>query len=146
MTEAREMETLLQRYAGIDPPYPCWLGGDRADPGPDYCRECATERVKAGFGEFVDGGYDAAEAEHCCHCEGCGKLLDYFLTDYGVRDEMQHFHGRRLRSPLDREEAFHIARILEAAPNDKAVLRLGRRALKAASLASPSVTEQEKQK
>ena len=41
-------------------------------------------------GEHFGGGY-CMEEDSCEHCEKCGKLLDYTLTDYGVSSELEHF-------------------------------------------------------
>lgn len=111
-----EATDVLHRLAGIARatrvPFPCWLGGNGADQGPSYCRECAQKRVDAGEAEFVDGGWDQ-ENDGCCHCEDCGRLLDYTLTDYGVEEELEHFRGDRMRRAISPEQAYHLARLLE---------------------------------
>jgi hypothetical protein len=127
--DTRDLERALDSYANIDPPYPCWLGGDNVDAGELYCRPCAEKVVADGKAEFVDGGY-AHQTEDCCaHCHTCGQVLDYFLTEAGVGYELDHFSSVRFRSPLSRDDAFHVARVVEAAPDDPAAVRLAKRAV-----------------
>lgn len=92
-------------------PYPHWLGGDGADQGPSYCRECAQAHVDNGDAEFIDGGYQQ-DNDGCCHCEDCGRLLDYTLTDYGVEEELEHFKGDRMRRVVSPELAYHLTLVL----------------------------------
>ncbi len=113
---SRDVDSVLARLnalaAAAEVPYPHWLGGDEADQGPSYCAECAHEQVVAGNAEFVDGGWPQ-DNDGCCHCEDCGRLLDYTLTDYGVQEEMEHFKGSALVAPIEPELAYHLARLLE---------------------------------
>lgn len=118
---------VLERYSDIEPAPLCWLGGRDADQGPSFCPDCAEKRVLSGQAEFVDGGWSSGE-DHCVHCEDCGRELDYNLTAEGVSQEVCNFAHRRLRAPLNKHAAFHIARVLFAAPNDPDVKRLAVRA------------------
>ena len=126
----------LDAYAALEPEPICWTAGSKADQGSDYCRSCAERRVWASFaavpspgGLFVDGGWGGDESDGCAHCADCDCILDYYLTDFGVESELEHFHGRRLGAPVSRETAFHIARVIEAAPENERTLRLARRAV-----------------
>ena len=127
----KEAVVRLEQIANAeDVPYPHWLGGD-ADQGPSYCHECAQKQVDSGNGEFVDGGWPQ-DSDGSCHCEDCGRLLDYTLTDYGVGDELSHFKGIRLRGKLTPGTAYHLARLLEhhsEHPKVKSILPKVRRAL-----------------
>lgn len=115
---------LLERVASaVEIPYPHWLGGDGADQGPSYCRDCASKRVAAGEAEFVDGGW-MQDNDGCCHCEDCGRLLDYTLTDYGVEEELSHFKNDRMRGSVSPELAYHLARVLEQHREHPEVLTL----------------------
>lgn len=118
---SRDVDALLDRLNAIaaiaDVPYPHWLGGDEADQGPSYCNDCAQKQVVAGNAEFVDGGWPQ-ENDGCCHCEDCGRLLDYTLTDYGVQAEMEHFQGGIPAESIEPETAYHLARLLEQADHD----------------------------
>lgn len=96
----------------IDVPCPHWLSGDDVDQGPSYCYECATKHVSAGKAESVDGGWQQ-DSDRCCHCEDCGRLLDYTLTDHGIREELSHFKQDRLQGPMSPERSCHLSRILE---------------------------------
>lgn len=59
------------------------------------------------------------------------RALAGFLTDYGVDAELEHFRTVRFRKPLNREAAFHISRIIDAAPDNLKAQSLARRALAA---------------
>lgn len=104
-------------------PYPHWLGGDGADQGPSYCRDCASKLVAAGEAEFVDGGW-MQDNDGCCLCEECGRLLDYTLTDYGVEEELSHFKSVRLRGAMSPELAYQLSRVLEQHHEHPEVLAL----------------------
>lgn len=114
--EARS--ALINALGEFDPPYEYWLGGDDVDQGPSYCTQCAEKQVTAGNAQFVDGGW-LTEHDGCCHCDTCGQLLDYTLTDHGVESEIYHF----AENPpgTDSETIFHLLRLLEAAPDDAQV-------------------------
>lgn len=112
-TEAERLERKIFRFAKMRPEYPCWMGN--GDAGPSYCRACAKKRA-AETGDDVDGGYRRYENDGCCHCDLCGVVLDYELTEYGVFEEIEHFQKRRFRAPLNREEAYHIGCMLRDAP------------------------------
>ena len=114
-------EMLAELSKGIDPPYPCWLGGGDADQGPSYCRDCAQKKVNSGEAEFVDGGW-SQDSDTCVHCEDCGKLLDYALTEYGVAYELEHFQSSQPAVPMSAEDAYHLARLFDGAPDDPAVI------------------------
>jgi hypothetical protein len=57
-----------------------------------FCLDCVKKRRrKPVAGEnFLYAGY-IPEEDHSNHCERCGALLDYTLTDYGVDNELSHF-------------------------------------------------------
>ncbi|WP_339829429.1 hypothetical protein [uncultured Arenimonas sp.] len=120
---AQEVLTQLNRIAGeVEAPYPHWLGSP-ADQGPSYCFDCASARVSAGEANFVDGGWPQ-DNDGCCHCEDCGRLLDYTLTEYGVESELEHFRGTRFRRAINPELAYHLARLLEHHDDQPQVLKL----------------------
>lgn len=127
---SNEAARRLERYSGIEPAPLCWLGGDEVDQGPSYCPDCADKHVQAGRASFVDGGWPSSGEDGCIHCYDCGCILDYSLTPSGVSEELFHFASVRFRGRLSKERAFHIARLLDAAPSDGDVIRLGQRALR----------------
>lgn len=124
-----ELIRRLDDFAKIDPPCPRWLGGDNADAALSYCPECAEKAVAEGKGEFVDGGWNWDDSDDCCHCTTCGQLLGYSLTKYGVGCELEHFASNPPTRPLDADTAFHIARVVEAAPENAEALALGEKAV-----------------
>lgn len=114
----------LDRLAlGGDFPFPHWLGGDVVDQGPSYCRACADKKVVAGEAEHIDGGWQQEE-DGCCHCEECGRTLDYTLSDCGVNGELEHYLSNPPKSPLCAQEAYHLSRVLENYHHLPAVLAL----------------------
>lgn len=120
----------LDEISGLNPPDTRWMMD--GDAGPSYCPACA-EKKAAETNDRVDGGYRVMENDGCCHCDGCGALLTYTLTEYGVSEELFHFQRRRFRKPLHPEVAYHVARLVEAAPGNPKVLKIAARAIAAAT-------------
>jgi hypothetical protein len=73
-------------------------------------------------------------------CMRCGKRLNYSLSKYGVESELEHFAMYPPHAPIRGGEAWDIARIIEAAPDNEEALALGRAALKAAGIECEEVT------
>lgn len=119
-----EIERALFGFASIQPEYPCWMAN--GDAGPSYCFACATKKA-AETGDEVDGGYRRYENDGCCHCDICGVLLDYTLTEYGVSEELDHYERRRFRAPLHPEDAYHVGCLLRDAPENPNVIRVAKR-------------------
>lgn len=121
---------VLDAYADMSPKNPCWLDGDDANAGLSYCRDCAEKAVAAGDGDSVDGGWDWQKSDGCVHCETCGALLGYVLTEYGVEEELDHFsQDKSITTPLSKDVAFHVARVLEAAPEDSRAIAVASKAV-----------------
>lgn len=142
--EAAKLLETLESHALSDAPYPHWLCGDGYT-GSSYCGPCAKaelakqksinrnavkRKASKRVGFFVDGGWGSHEEDGCCHCETCGCLLAYVLTDYGVESELDHYSDTPF-PPVSETEAYHIARIVWGAPTDERVLELARRAVAA---------------
>lgn len=96
-----------------------WIHGD--DEGLSWCRKCAEKRIaelraeKPSKDICLDGGYDWPTSDGCAHCEDCGALLVYVLTDYGAQSELAHFEENGIgEAPLDPETAFHIQAMVNA--------------------------------
>lgn len=117
------LERFLLRYSELDPEPVCWLGGDDADRGFNYCRSCAEKIVAAGKAEFVDGGWDGHECDSVPYCEGCDCLLNASLTRHGVLEEMDYYKRSRSKHPLNQHDAWHIARLLLDAPDNEWIVR-----------------------
>ena len=109
---AKRIDWLSRMMCELMPPAEAeqlyWL---ESDPGPDLCRAHAIKRRADEFGLgphidrpwycrtelediFWDGiscHYPAAEAEGARFCEECGELLEFTLTDYGMKEELACF-------------------------------------------------------
>lgn len=108
---------LDEREAKAEMPY--WL---MEDTGASYCLDCIKKKkpdfdFHRDYGDFFDGGFDQEE-DGCSHCEDCGKLLEYSLTDYGVDEELEHFLDRDPFDWNDPDDCFHIARIAQGVFTD----------------------------
>ncbi len=97
-----------------------WINGDDDSDG-TYCDKCAE--VEYGFeardGTFIDGGF-SLESDGCVHCDRCGRLLEYSLTDAGAVYEINHYSENCVRV-LTAEEAAHIETALGACVDEPAV-------------------------
>lgn len=98
-----------------------WIGGSDNE-GSNYCEKCGLEKIAGLYAEwahtdkefFLDGGWEAHEADSCVHCEVCHALLEYTLTKYGVDSELDHYSRHMPRKGvLSQEEAYHIVAALE---------------------------------
>lgn len=148
---SREMERRLDAFAksgGIVPVRAYFIWGEfrvecdgkvlYSDEGLEYCCTCAEELLASVLpllpkDEHEEHRISATDLHHedtCKHCMVCGALLDYALNETGVASELDHYQSYKFTSRLLPGDAFHIARILEAAPTDPAVLHLARRALR----------------
>ena len=86
-----------------------------------FCKSCGSLLVQllkaAGAGRDGEGPglYPAGwpEEDGCLHCKICGSVLEYWLTDFGVQAEKEHFADDEPSFPLSREEAYHLARIAD---------------------------------
>lgn len=117
------LEALNKIAADIEVPYQHWLGGDNADQGPSYCRPCAERAVASGKAEFVDGGYQQDD-DGCSHCDDCGRLLEYSLTEHGAAAELEHFLASAPSAPISPDCAFHLIKLLECHNESPEVLEL----------------------
>ena len=114
-----------------------WL---MSDAGPSYCWECAlkarTDEVGLGplldphkpsylrteyedvYLRGIDGGeWYSAENDGSCYCYTCGKLLHYWLTDYGIDEELAGFESSEFGEGLY-EIAYGLDRLFELVDDD----------------------------
>lgn len=124
------LSRLFDEYANLSPEGPYWVEGDDGDDGYDYCRKHALEKIEKAGGH-LSGGY-SRENDSCCHCATCGVLLDYSLTDHGQQSELEHFKTIKFRrnKTLDRQTAYHLARMLYGMDDDMDALRVAARAIR----------------
>lgn len=59
--------------------------------GEDFCYECITKQYSPEDRNETWEGGGIFESDGTVHCETCGQLLQYTLTDYGVTAELVHF-------------------------------------------------------
>lgn len=122
---------LFDKYADLQPEDPHWICDGADDESHDYCRKCAKAKIeKDGKGQLNMSV--APESDSCIHCEECGKLLDYCLTNFGADAELDHFRAIKFRrnKPLDRETAYHLARMLAAKGDDFEAIEIAARAIR----------------
>ena len=122
---------LFDSYAALEPEDPHWIYDGDGGEGEDYCRRCALAKIeKDGKGELSMSV--SPESDGCLHCTKCGKLLGYVLTDYGANSELDHFRSVKFRRNklLDRETAYHLARLLAAKDGDYEATMIAARAIR----------------
>lgn len=70
----------------------------------------------------LDGGF-SQESDSCVHCETCGHILSYSLTNYGAESEWDHFltNGVHIDSP---DVGYHILAILDHGMRLKGISKL----------------------
>lgn len=86
-----------------------------------YCWSCA--RALRGFElphdhdnghQMIDGGsWASRESDTCMHCDRCGIILEYTLTEHGFEREMEHYRECPCLR-LTPGEAYHLHAMIEA--------------------------------
>ncbi len=101
-----EIKALLDKREA-SPPHPYWLIGEDES----LCWKCLHAKMPdAEIGVDFEGGY-CWESDGCFHCEKCGRLLQFILTEYGVASELAHyaeFPPEKFREP---DLCYHLARV-----------------------------------
>ena len=79
------------------------------DDGNQYCWECLKKLFPD---DDWGGGAYSVEYDSCMHCETCGRVLSYVLTNYGAKEELEHFseHTWDWNNP---DDCYHVARMLD---------------------------------
>lgn len=120
-----------------------WVCGGGADPGLDFCKDCAERyaaAIKATSKEpddvTVDGGWDIRrECDGHAACTTCGRTLGYSLTKYGFGSELEAFEACDFTAPLSNETGYAVDAICHAAlfvdnPDDvRLAIKIGRAAV-----------------
>lgn len=110
------IEQLEKIASPLDPENIHWIPGEA---GENWCYACGKakakhmrRRAKKNKKDFIlDGGWSGGEEDNPAYCEGCGKLLHYSLTDYGVEQELSHFLNSILVAPLNPETAYELCEV-----------------------------------
>lgn len=116
------VDYLSRKSSRLEIAYPYWIRGCAEE---DWCRACGLvaarhlrRRAKRGEKQnyILDGGYCGGDEDGCTRCAGCGCLLHYTLTDYGVENELSHFisHWNPI-GPIHPETAYELASIFYGA-------------------------------
>lgn len=115
--EACERELHIR---ATDPPYVHWILDQYGDDMEgEFCPECVEielARVKAEQGDVTDDEtrsiyeYPESESDGCRHCETCGALLAYTLTDCGMQDGLAAFEDGGF-DWNDPDDCFELERI-----------------------------------
>lgn len=126
----------------LDPPPQYWL---ESECSPSYCRACAIiargkefelgpllvdpdwHRRTAWDEAYFDGisSYSyrcAGEGDNVAACYTCGVTLDYWLTDYGIKSELDHWSEAEMSGDLS-EIAYNLDRLFECGDEDRAEVR-----------------------
>lgn len=134
----------------LDPPPQYWLESDCTE---TFCRACGikergkefefgapmTDRVPwyhrdplmdaffEGLSSYADGC--AGDSDTTETCARCGITLDYWLTDYGIKSEIDHWSDSQMVGDLS-EIAYNLDRLFECEDEDKpAVAEIAKRFL-----------------
>lgn len=123
------LSLLFDQYANLHPSAGYWLLDNEHE---TFCQRCVEKIAK---GREYTGYGCAAEQDGCLHCDKCGELLDYTLTDHGAAEELAHFQTMAFRrnKSLDRNMAYHLARLIAAREHDMDVVRIAARAIRCMS-------------
>ncbi len=125
----------LARRADVRPYH--WVQGGNEAIG--YCDKCIDKAVRATRKRYpkdndidIGGGYSTQDEEGMACCASCAKLLDYTLTEWGVKEELGHFESVPL-GKIGPCQAYQLCRIFEEVSKDPETLarirRLGMRIL-----------------
>ncbi len=111
MDEVELHEKLSELKALLDekessPELPYWGVDDEAT---SYCRHC-IKAIYDGEAESIHGGF-SCEEDGCCHCEECGNLLQYTLTNYGVESELANFEAYPPENLDNADMCYELGRI-----------------------------------
>ena len=124
------LSMIFDQYANLTPEAPCWLDFEDGGDGNSHCLRC-IKKMDAGRDHFTMSA-GGAEEDGCLHCGTCGKILDYTLTDAGANSELDHFRSVYFRrdKPLDRNTAYHLARLIAAKGDDIETVGIAARAIR----------------
>ena len=93
-------------------------GSTVIEAGADYCREhgnAIATLLDAAKAEYLLRSRDSgSETDTCAHCDICGTLLAYTLTEAGADDEAEHFTEYPPSLPLSGHEAYHLLELVLA--------------------------------
>jgi hypothetical protein len=126
----------------LDPTPQHWL---KSEESASYCRECAIQARGKEFdlgrplddsdwfnrGAWEDAFFEgiscyapgcAGESDITEACDTCGRTLDYWLTDHGISEEIDHWANSEMSGDLS-EVAYNIDRLFECKDEDRDAVR-----------------------
>lgn len=85
---------------------------DGDDSDESYCFDCIQTLIgnPVHSENYARAGY-AFEYDNPQHCEKCGKLLEYILTDDGIEQELAHFTEYPPENLDNADKCHELARI-----------------------------------
>lgn len=103
-----------------------WINTPNGDLGAEWCTDCGLYKLrnlrrrdrKHRDDYILDGGWRTCHdvTQFCC---SCGALLDGSLTEYGAREELEHYASQGFR-PGDPFDAHHLGEMLFGLPEKDA--------------------------
>ena len=115
--EAEDALSRLAKKAKARPQH--WLTGDGMDEAVSWCRRCAEKEAakqrKAGKDVRVDGGREIQDEDGTRFCEGCGHIVEFHLTEFGILSYIDQFEKESaVKDPVS---AYELSRFFEAEEN-----------------------------
>ncbi len=90
--------------------------------GASFCEPC-VDAVVGLMQRFLGGDEDEpkawvcgldSESDHTEHCDICGQLLHYHLTEYGAEAEVEHFEAVAPNPTVYPDDAYYLAQLVSA--------------------------------
>ena len=116
----KSMESLLMSSWGkllIEDCY--WFNGD--DICGDYCQNCgqkaveeANKALEPNAEKYILEGYERVTSDSNATCITCGVHLEYWLTEWGIESELDHFE-KYLTYPYSQSEKYALYCLFESA-------------------------------
>jgi hypothetical protein len=151
--DAYEIAAALEAFAeerGFVAPPACYISGSfnllaedgssvYSDEGHLWCECCADKLLAKAMkllpqekhDDYEVCGTEAGNEDTCPHCMDCGETLAGSVSEYCVRDEIEHYSENPIEpdDEVNPRMAVELAQVMIAAGNEKDALDVGRAAL-----------------